>query len=181
MSTWSESWPVRPWCGRDSTAALWSSPSKDYWGNRLVVTLQLCLFFYMVEVGCPSKVQAYYVCHLCLLQGSGGPGFSSTRGITIFSAMSVSSENVGYTMKSMNPVGVEQEIITCALQLTRCKMETWTGSRSFSRKFGERSVCIPIWDSATSVLLRSHRGEKGRPSSASLSPSQRQTRREEIF
>lgn len=69
---------------------------------------------------------------LCLLQGSGGPGFSSTRGITIFSAMSVSRENVGYTMKSMKP----------------------------------------IWDSATRVLFRSHRGEKGRPSSASLSPSQ---------
>lgn len=70
---------------------------------------------------------------LCLLQGSGGPGFSSTRGITIFSAMSVSRENVGYTMKSIKP----------------------------------------IWDSATRVLFRSHKGEEGRPSSASLSPSQR--------
>lgn len=155
-------------------------PPKITRENRPVLTFQL-FFNYMVEVGCPSKVQAHYVCHLCLLQGSGGPGFSSTRGITIFSAMSVSSENVGYTMKSMNPAGVEQEIINCAFQLTRCRMETRTGSRSFSRKFGERRVCIPIWDSATSVLLRSHRGEKGRPSSASLSPSQRQTRREEIF
>lgn len=94
----------------------------------------------MVEVGCPSKVQANYGCHLCLLQGSGGPGFSSTRGITIFSAMSVSSENVGYTMKSMNPAEAEQGIITCAFQLTWCRMETGTGSRSFSRKFGERKV-----------------------------------------
>lgn len=93
-------------------------PPKITGENRLVVTFQLCPFFYMVEVGCPSKVQAYYVCHLCLLQGSGGPGFSSTRGITIFSAMSVRSENVGYTMKSMNPAGVEEEIITCAFQLT---------------------------------------------------------------
>lgn len=51
-----------------------------------------------------------------------------------------------------------------------------------SRRFAERrKVCPPIWDSATGVLFRSHRGEKGRPSSASLSPSQRQTRREEIF
>lgn len=28
----------------------------------------------------------------------------------------------------------------------------------------------PIWDCATRVEVRSHRGEKGRPSSASLSP-----------
>ena len=33
---------------------------------------------------------------------------------------------------------------------------------------------IPIWESATRVVFRSHSGEKGRPSSASLSPSQRE-------
>lgn len=65
--------------------------------------------------------EAGTVCHLCLLQGSGGPGFASTRGMTTFSAMSVSSENVGYTIKSMNPEG--EELLTCTFQLTRCRKE----------------------------------------------------------
>lgn len=50
-----------------------------------------------------NKYKPCLCAYLCLLQGSGGPGFSSTKGITIFSAMSVNRENVGYTMKSMKP------------------------------------------------------------------------------
>lgn len=119
VSMWSESWPARLWCGRDSTAALWSSPSKDYCWKEIYINL-------FTLYGQSGKWVSYSVCHLCLLQGSGGPGFSSTRGMTIFSAMSVSSENVGYTMKSMNPA--REEIMSCAFQLIRC-METWTGSR----------------------------------------------------
>lgn len=65
------------------------------------------------------KVPASSACYLCLLQGSGGPGFSSTKGITIFSAMSVSRENVGYTMKSMKPAITE--ILTCASQMSEQK------------------------------------------------------------
>lgn len=36
--------------------------------------------------------------------------------------MSVSSENVGYTIKSKNPAGAE-ELLTCTFQLTRDRME----------------------------------------------------------
>lgn len=57
----------------------------------------------------PAYWEKCSLCHLCRLQGSGAPGFSSTKGITIFSAMSVSRENVGYTMKSMKPVGANAD------------------------------------------------------------------------
>lgn len=62
--------------------------------KEISVNLSPLPWFLSDRSGLPQR-EAWAMRHLCLLQGSGGPGFSSTRGMTTFSAMSVRSENVG--------------------------------------------------------------------------------------
>ena len=106
---------------------------------------------------------------------------SSIRGVTIFSVMSVRTVNVGTTMKSMKPGHKTSHKRSAAVSnpvtaLTppphvysrrpRYQEEVW-GQVGVNRS---TLCCSPIWDWATMVDFRSHSGEKGSPSSASLSP-----------
>lgn len=87
---------------------------------------------------------------------------SSMRGVIIFSIISVMTEKVGSTMKSMNPVRILIQ-----------RKEKLCDHFGFSVHIFMCLCCFlnsPIWDWATMVDVRSQRGENGSPSSASLSP-----------
>lgn len=85
---------------------------------------------------------------------------SAGGGSTIFSATSVSTEKVGSTMKSMKPGGGAR----------RRRGPHVCVSPKMGTGMGMEGGGSPICDWATSVEVRSQRGEKGSPSSASLSP-----------